>query len=353
MVHVCRSGRGFALRTSTGRLDTLATNGEPSGELPAGPVPTIPAQGDTLYVPTYIVVLVGSNESMVPGDHRIYDQMLTLNKFFSASNATLKHVPSRGKFSYRNVIGNPAIQFDLMGIETRKISYKVDGVNAVFKNEKQVSNALNVFIAHIETDEGVLGETKIGGTCAVVDYTTVGGENAPAISAMYNMGITLVHEIGHAFSLRHNFDEPCHVFWSDVPPQRYPNLRATLTTVNGEPDAKNDNRAFDCTPPAEELSMSKPYSCSSDPCNDPGEMVMNAMEYGEDRDIVMFSEQQARQMYDHVLRTGLGRTKSSPVIVVKSVDRIIPMPLWLFCVSLASALIGAMIVWCIVIACTN
>lgn len=350
MVHNCRVGRHLIVGAA--RVDSLAQNGEPSGELPAGPTPTAAGTpGPTLWVPVYVVVLVGDDESLVPGDHRIYDQMITLNKAFSATNDTLKHVPSTGsKYDFRGVIGNPCIQFDLMSVETRKITYKVDGVDAVFKGEPQIKDAINFFIANIQTDDGTLGESKLGGTCVVVDYKTVGGAAAPAISSKYDSGITAVHEFGHLFNLFHNFDIPCTQNYSDVPPQRYPNLRATLTTIAGAPNGKNDNVSLDCKPPAEELSIDKPYSCSGDPCNASGEQFMNYMDYGEDRDMVMFSAAQAAIMYAHVLNTGLGRTTSSPGITITSVERIVPMSLWLFCVVVASAIVAAMLIWIIVIA---
>ena len=141
----------------------------------------------------------------------------------------------------------------------------------------------NVYIAPLSG--GLLGQADFDVPQTVIATGTVGSLDSPGTLAPYNLGRTLTHEVGHNFSYYHIFqpsscsDDPV---MSDIPIQISSNgSGAQLYQMENNTDAWYGGGANN--------------SCISD--TNKGDQFMNYMDYSADKDLVMFSDEQAKQGY--------------------------------------------------------
>jgi hypothetical protein len=277
-----------------------------------------------MYAKVNYIVISSSAEQNV-SLAKIQSQHHQLNVCFSGLNDTLSLVPQTGKYAFANVIGIPNIAFlptksedlnDILRItcSSSDVFTSVTDMSrfAQSKGYSLKDGELNIYIAKFSPMVGmsfsILGETLIngtsGGNIVGVDYRAVGGPENPGLYGNYALGMTLVHEVGHALGLHHIWNSsaktPVH---SDIPLQKNPNTNFQLT--NG--DARMDNCMQDCDALRSGSTASKSWlianrnDCSSVTLY---EMGCNFMDYAEDANMAMFSQQQVLNMRE-VLSTGV------------------------------------------------
>ena len=141
----------------------------------------------------------------------------------------------------------------------------------------------NVYIAPLSG--GLLGQADFDVPQTVIATGTVGSLDSPGTLAPYNLGRTLTHEVGHNFSYYHIFqpsscsDDPV---MSDIPIQISSNgSGAQLYQMENNAVAWYGGGANN--------------SCIGD--TNKGDQFMNYMDYSADKDLVMFSVEQAKQGY--------------------------------------------------------
>ncbi|MDG1849036.1 MAG: M43 family zinc metalloprotease [Flavobacteriales bacterium] len=238
-----------------------------------------------------VVVHIVKNESatdMNITDEQIHQQIQVLNASYNATNQDLNQTPE----IFQSAIGNPSIEFCLASVDPN--GYATNGItrhtttvssfssaldNVKHSAEEGVdawdpSSYLNIWVAKISSS--VLGYSHAPHkTLSASDYPLVHGvviayqyfgENE---HATFNMGKTLVHEVGHYFNLNH-------------------------TWGNGSGGCDHDDGVAD-TPTSEEAYYEIPIhpqvSCGS------VDMFMNYMEYVNDSVMVMFSKGQVERMH--------------------------------------------------------
>lgn len=174
-------------------------------------------------------------------------------------------------------------------------------------NEIIIPGTLNVFMCQL--DGTLLGQAELGSSVVLIDSRTVGSMDLPNPNgfANYNFGKTLIHEIGHAFSLPHPFKSPKNTAncltppFDDIPSQLLPNYTAYLykESSTGRWLALHDNRQIDCAGGIVD-GESPPYSCVSTlgiNCTiGPFEHFYNIMDYSSDVNLIMFSNDQCKKM---------------------------------------------------------
>lgn len=143
---------------------------------------------------------------------------------------------------------------------------------------------MSVYIATL--GGGLLGQAYYTYPHAVVLNESVGSVENPGELSTYGRGRTLTHELGHNFTYPHPFNPTdctdasgnSNQIWSDVPVKTEPNYSAELVQdSNGNwygRGAGNECIGTD---------------------NDKGDQFMNFMDYVQDTNMVMFSNQQAIQ----------------------------------------------------------
>jgi hypothetical protein len=283
-----------------------ATPGLVGSSSTAAAAPSAQPTGEIIRINVTFVI---DTQHDVP-DQRIFDQHRTLNEYFSARNASLAMMP-RGpgsRYNFSAVVGNPNIQFNLKPLVRKFFGHTVSKLADL--EDVQGTDGVTVFITQIQGKN--LGESEVGGNRLVIDSGTVGGTTHRGTKSPYDLGLTLVHEMGHALGLVHNFDSPCTVNYPDVPIQKEPNMVARFT--NG--DATDDNQHFHC-------SGQTDRSCSSAPCTNsalPFEQFMNVMDYGSDDDLIMFSKAQAEAMRAYLRGNGAKYTTRSSETLAYTID---------------------------------
>jgi PKD repeat protein len=141
----------------------------------------------------------------------------------------------------------------------------------------------NVYIAPLSG--GLLGQADFDVPQTVIATGTVGSLDSPGTLAPYNLGRTLTHEVGHNFSFYHIFqpsscsDDP---IMADIPIQISSNGTAAQLY-----QMENNTVAW--------YAGGANNSCIDN--TDKGDQFMNYMDYSADKDLVMFSNEQAKQGY--------------------------------------------------------
>jgi hypothetical protein len=243
---------------------------------------------NTVTIPV-VVHIVLRNPALVT-DAQIYAQIDILNKDYTAANTDMSQLPS----AWQPLIGNSGIQFCLAqrnpddnptnGIErvtTTKTGFKFDNAASAVKsttsggaNSWDPDNYLNIWVCDLT--EGYLGVATIPGFYSpdqagvVIDYQAFG--NTGSAVAPYNKGRTVVHEIGHFFTLRH--------IWGDEPYCRVDD------DIDDTP--KQGTNTYGC--PAFPLYD----TCQKAPT--PGVMFNNYMDYSDDACMFLFTSDQVDRM---------------------------------------------------------
>jgi hypothetical protein len=268
-------------------------------------------EGQDLYIAIrYIVLYRNASEnlslSQIQAQH---DQM---NDDFNAKDVS--SVPNQGRYNFSNVVGNALIHFvpDTLK-ETSVVRLQVSGrvgrlSDAISLVEPQ-EGVMNCYIANL--DSNLLGEALLQSNTFIVTTYSVGSTTTPGLTPNYNFGRTCVHECGHALGLLHTFTDSgiCpgnSRIITDIPPQKLPNLTATLA-------GGGDNRDIDASIACDGASDANggfPYACwdsQSELCSSTFlyECFMNFMDYSFDSEMHMFSQQQVDVMRQTLLSDDL------------------------------------------------
>lgn len=234
-------------------------------------------------IPVVIHIVKNPNDmDMNITDEMVYRQLEILNETYNQNNTDIENTPG----FFEPLIGNVGFEFclatvDPLGYSTPGITRNFTDVSVfstVSNNIKYASEGgvdawdtdsyLNIWVGKLSSS--ILGYSHIPSATVpdqeqgvVINYPFFGETN----HSFYNMGKTLVHEIGHYFNLRHP--------WG-----------------NGNCDQNND--FVDDTPISESAYAGSPVhpqtSCETI------DMFMNFMDYVYDSSMVMFSIGQAERM---------------------------------------------------------
>jgi hypothetical protein len=254
---------------------------------------------ETLYLDTRWVVMYATPEQRISTEN-VRDCHRMLNEAFGARNTEeLEKVPDTTEYPFKGVIGNPNIQFLPLNHHDLKVQYM--SIDSELDGDAPVSDAanraditdgvLNIYVSSSESGM-ILGQAELSSNIVYALYSAVGGTEVPGKLNRYNLGKTVIHEVGHALGLVHTFaDTQCHdgiVPYPDIPEQQAPNFDGIIQFENGVYVGKNDNRYKDRT-------NGTSLSCwrQGDQEN---EMFFNYMDYGDDSVSIMFSKSQCAMM---------------------------------------------------------
>ena len=223
----------------------------------------------TITIPVYVHVIYSNSQENI-SDAQINSQIAVLNADFRKNNSDVNQVPAE----FAGVVADANIQYTLAGV-TRKSSTRTSwGTNDDMKkasvggvNPITPQTHLNIWVCNIVG--GILGYAQFPGGSLSTDGVVVGPNyfgTTGYVSAPFNKGRTLTHEVGHYLNLRHIWgDGRCRQddFVSDTPSSDGPNYGCpSYPTVN----------------------------CQSN------DMTMNYMDYVDDACMYMFSEGQKARM---------------------------------------------------------
>ena len=258
----------YDIELHTRKMAAETMKGKPGSGGGGGGTPTDDGLG-TITIPVYVHVIYSNSQENI-SDAQINSQIAVLNKDFSKTNSDINQVPSE----FAGVAADADIQYTLAGV-TRKASSRAEwgtrddmkkasmgGVNPITPETH-----LNIWVCNI--GGGILGYAQFPGGSLSTDGVVVGPNyfgTTGYVSAPFDGGRTLTHEVGHYLNLRHIWgDGRCRQddFVSDTPSSDSPN-----------------------------------YGCPSYPtvkCKS-NDMTMNYMDYVNDDCMYMFSEGQKSRM---------------------------------------------------------
>lgn len=241
-------------------------------------------------VPVVIHVLYANNSQNI-SDAQILSQLDVLNEDYGLRNADTTVTPA----VFRPLMSDVQIQFCLAdidpngnpttGIERRQVTInRIGNGNRYYNFNQGGLNAwnadyyLNFWLCDIDGGS-TLGYTYLPGTVnpnqdgIVVDpqyFGTIGSVSAP-----FNKGRTVTHEVGHWFNLEH--------IWADE------SGCAADDYVADTPQQKGENYGCPTYPQTNQYGG----RCNS---TDPSSMFMNYMDYTDDACMVMFTHGQTARM---------------------------------------------------------
>jgi len=218
-----------------------------------------------INIPVYIHV-VYSNSNQNISDAQINSQITVLNDDFRKTNSDVSNAP--GEFA--PVAADSEITFSLAGVFRHANSTSSWGTNDSVKSTYPPitpETHLNIWVCNI--GGGILGYAQFPGGSPATDGVVVGPQffgTTGYLSAPFDKGRTLTHEVGHYLNLRHIWgDGRCNRddFVADTPTSDRPN-----------------------------------YGCPTYPtthCRST-DMTMNYMDYVDDACMYMFTEGQKTRM---------------------------------------------------------
>lgn len=232
-----------------------------------------------IKIPVVIHVLYNKDYQNI-SDEQIKSQIDALNRDFARKNSDTSNTP----FRFKSLVSDIPIQFELAtadpkgrattGIVRKKTNVKYFGTDDKIKfNSKGGDDAwdsryyLNFWVGDLST---TLGYSSVPGAAGekdgiVINYTAFGTIN---ISGPFNLGRTVVHEVGHWMGLKH--------IWGD--------------TYCGD-DLVDD------TPKQGNFTSGCPTAFRTS-CNNGtlGDMYMNYMDYTSDACMNLFTKGQSQRM---------------------------------------------------------
>lgn len=248
---------------------------------------------EVIVIPVVVHVLYNNTRQNI-SDEQIHAQLAALNRDFRRKNADTVNTPE----VFRGVAADTRITFCLAKVDPN--GYKTTGIvrkhtrESLFLADDQMkfssrggadawdaSRYLNIWVCDLFGR--VLGYSTAPGANPAVDgiviqYTVFGYENN--VSAPYNKGRTLTHEVGHWLGLKH--------LWGDLE------------------DGRCASDGVDDTPPQTGPSSGcaafpKMSSCSVDSY---GDMFMNYMDFSDDACMNLFTHGQKQLMRSQFARGG-------------------------------------------------
>ena len=216
-------------------------------------------------IPVYVHVVYSNAQENI-SNAQIASQITVLNADFRKQNSDAGNTPSE----FSGVAADAEITFSLAGTFRHSNSTSSWGTNNAVKSAYPPvtpSTHLNIWVANI--GGGILGYAQFPGGSSATDGVVCSPQyfgTTGYVSAPFNGGRTMTHEIGHYLNLRHIWgDGRCRQddFVADTPSSDAPNYGCpSYPTVN----------------------------CKSN------DMTMNYMDYTDDACMSMFSEGQKSRM---------------------------------------------------------
>jgi hypothetical protein len=252
---------------------------------------------NTLYIKIrYIVIRTLDDPQVTLTQVQTLHQ--TLNRAFGVGLHDTDD-PNLTQNNFLNVLDTPGIQFlpataSVVYHEiTEKLSSRFSPIAEVMVIVKPLADILNVYIGHnpAASDGVILGEAAgIGSSSIFIRYSTF--DNAESV---YGQGKTLIHEVGHAFGLKHIFDDSKYCNHSndnfdDTPDQRLPNFCTTQRAAQGT----SGKTWAVCVDNSQSVD-------NNDNCAVGTEMYPNYMDYSPDTFRTMFTQEQCTYMRNMLL----------------------------------------------------
>ena len=219
----------------------------------------------TINIPVYVHVVYSNSQQNI-SNAQIASQMSVLNADFRKQNSDAGNTPTE----FAGVAADAEISFSLAGTFRYSNSRADWGTSNAVKSvypPVTPSTHLNIWVANI--GGGILGYAQFPGGSSATDGVVCSPQyfgTTGFVSAPFNGGRTMTHEVGHYLNLRHIWgDGRCRQddFVADTPSSDAPNYGCpTYPTAN----------------------------CKSN------DMTMNYMDYTDDACMSMFSEGQKSRM---------------------------------------------------------
>lgn len=245
----------------------LAKNGKGGGKPGGGDGGTEPTPDNLgiINIPVYVHVVYSNSQQNI-SDTQINSQISVLNDDFRKANNDANQVPSE----FAGVAADAEITFSLAGTFRHANSRDSWGTNDAVKTAYPPvtpETHLNIWVCNI--GGGILGYAQFPGGSLTTDGVVVAPQyfgTTGYVTAPFDGGRTLTHEVGHYLNLRHIWgDGRCNRddFVSDTP--------------------KSDRANYNCP------SYPTVHCRSND-------MTMNYMDYVNDACMYMFTEGQKSRM---------------------------------------------------------
>jgi hypothetical protein len=219
----------------------------------------------TISIPVWVTVVYSNSQENVSAT-QVQSQIDVMNADFRAQNSDASNTPSE----FADLVADSEVQFTLAGVRRYSTTTTQWGTNDAVKGQYPPvtpDTHLNIWVCNI--GGGILGYAQFPGGPAATDGVVVGSNyfgDTGYVSAPYDKGRTVTHEVGHYLNLRHIWgDGQCKQddFVNDTPESNGPNFGCpSYPTVN----------------------------CRSN------DMTMNYMDYTYDTCMYMFSEGQKSRL---------------------------------------------------------
>lgn len=229
------------LHTRQNILERTNTKGGKPGSGGGGGGTTPPADDGlgVITIPVYVHVIYSNAQENI-SDAQINSQMAVLNADFRKTNNDINQVPAE----FAGLTADSEIQYTLAGVTRTASSRTSWGTNDDMKrasaggvNPITPSTHLNIWVCNI--GGGILGYAQFPGGSSSTDGVVVGSNyfgTTGYVSAPFNGGRTLTHEVGHYLNLRHIWgDGRCRQddFVADTPSSDGPNYGCpSYPTIN-------------------------------------------------------------------------------------------------------------------------